>query len=109
MVSPNAQRPLYASKHNGFISFKSVQDDPNLQNKIVAFDQLAKDLQRGNVPNYSHIILNQCHEMHGLEECPQYGSVKNICEPKTLVETSKCNVSTYVNTNGIESVPTCNN
>ncbi|MCV3217441.1 hypothetical protein OGM63_28705 [Plectonema radiosum NIES-515] len=26
----------------------------------------------------------------------QYGSVKNICEPKTLVETKR-NVSTYVN------------
>ncbi len=70
VVAPDPQRPLYASKHNGFINFKSVQDDPNLQNKIVGFNQLATDLQSGNVPNYSHIILNQCHEMHGLEECP---------------------------------------
>ncbi|GAX41439.1 phosphoesterase [Tolypothrix sp. NIES-4075] len=70
VVAPDAQRPLYASKHNGFISFKNVQDDPNLQNKIVGFDQLVTDLQSGKVPNYSHIILNQCHEMHGLQECP---------------------------------------
>ncbi|MGI8500465.1 MAG: alkaline phosphatase family protein [Hassallia sp.] len=70
VVYPDAQRPLYASKHNGFINFKSVQDDSNLEKKIVRFDQLATDLQSGNVPNYSHIILNQCHEMHGLEECP---------------------------------------
>ncbi|MCV3214865.1 hypothetical protein OGM63_15290 [Plectonema radiosum NIES-515] len=27
----------------------------------------------------------------------QYGSVKNICEPKTLVETLHLLVSTYVN------------
>ncbi|OUL18052.1 alkaline phosphatase family protein [Nostoc sp. 106C] len=70
VFAPNKIRALYASKHNGFMNFKKVQDDPNLPSKIVGFDQLAKDLQSGNVPNYSHIIFNQCHEMHGLQECP---------------------------------------
>ena len=70
VVSPNIYRALYASKHNGFMNFKKVQDDPNLQTKIVNLDQLATDLQSGKAPNYSHIILNQCHEMHGLAECP---------------------------------------
>ena len=32
-------------------------------------DQLTTDLKSGDVPNYSHIILNQCREMHGLPEC----------------------------------------
>lgn len=68
-VAPNILRPLYASKHNAFISFKKVQDDPNLLKQIVGLDQLSDDLKSGNVPNYSHIILNQCHEMHGLPEC----------------------------------------
>ena len=31
--------------------------------------QLTADLDSGKVPNYSHIIFNQCHEMHGLPEC----------------------------------------
>ncbi|BAY25141.1 phosphoesterase [Calothrix sp. NIES-2100] len=70
VFAPSVTRALYAAKHNGFISFKKVQDDPNLLNKIVGIDQLTKDLQTGNVPNYSHIIFNQCHEMHGLAECP---------------------------------------
>ncbi|NJN49354.1 MAG: phosphoesterase, partial [Alkalinema sp. RL_2_19] len=33
-------------------------------------DQLSTDLKTGKLPNYSHIILNQCNEMHGLQECP---------------------------------------
>ncbi len=71
VVHPNVIRALYASKHNGFISFKKVQDDPNQLKKIVSLDQLTSDLKSGNVPNYSHIIFNQCHEMHGLPECPK--------------------------------------
>ncbi|WP_392532654.1 alkaline phosphatase family protein [Nostoc sp. C117] len=69
VVAPSLSRGLYASKHNGFMNFKKVQEDPNLPRKIVGFDQLATDLKSGNVPNYTHIILNQCHEMHGLQEC----------------------------------------
>ena len=61
--SPNE---LYASKHNGFINFKIVQDDPNLASKFVGFDQLYDDLGRGQVPNYAHIVPNQCNDMHGL-------------------------------------------
>lgn len=48
-----------------------MQDDPNLPSKIVGIDQLTTDLKSNKVPNYSHIIFNQCHEMHGLAECPQ--------------------------------------
>ncbi len=70
VVFPSGIRALYAVKHNGFMNFKSVQDDPNLAQKIVGLDRLSKDLSTGKVPNYSQIILNQCHEMHGLIECP---------------------------------------
>jgi len=57
---------LYGAKHNGFISFDHVQKDPNLAQKLVGFEQLTADLKSGNVPNYSHIVPNQCNEMHGL-------------------------------------------
>jgi phospholipase C len=70
---PNATTPvagqpnqLYASKHNGFINFKIVQDDPDLPRKFVGFDQLFRDLESGDVPNYAHIVPDQCNEMHGL-------------------------------------------
>lgn len=67
--SPVAGLPmqLYGSKHNGFINFKTVQNDPDLARKFVGFDQLYQDLASGQVPNYAHIVPNQCNEMHGLE------------------------------------------
>jgi hypothetical protein len=57
---------LYAAKHNGFMNFNDVQDDPGLPQKIVGFDVLEKDLASGNVPNFAHIVPNQCNDMHGL-------------------------------------------
>jgi phosphatidylinositol-3-phosphatase len=67
-ASPVAGVPseLYASKHNGFINFKSVQNDPELAQRFVGFDQLDADLDSGNAPNYAHIVPNQCNDMHGL-------------------------------------------
>lgn len=63
---PGLPNELYASKHNGFINFKSVQDDPELSQKFVGFDQLDADLASGTAPNYAHIVPNQCNDMHGL-------------------------------------------
>lgn len=57
---------LYAAKHNGFMNFKSVQDDPLRARKIVAFDQLAADIERGTLPHFAMIVPNQCNDMHGL-------------------------------------------
>jgi phosphatidylinositol-3-phosphatase len=56
---------LYAVKHNGFMQFRAVQQDPALATKIVGFDQVYRDLANGQVPNYAHIVPNQCNEMHG--------------------------------------------
>jgi phospholipase C len=66
--SPVHARPnqLYASKHNAFINFKSVQDDPAFAEKIVGFDRLLADLASGQFPNYAHIVPDQCNEMHGM-------------------------------------------
>src|SRR6516164_10940562 len=32
---------------------------------MVPFPQLAKDLAAGTVPNFSYIIPDECHDMHG--------------------------------------------
>ncbi len=65
---PDPNRPLYlyASKHNGFINFNHVREDPKIAEKIVPLGQLHEDLANGKLPNYAHIVLNQCNEMHGL-------------------------------------------
>ncbi len=66
--NPVAGKPdsLYAVKHNGFMSFKSVQDDPNRAQKIVGFDVLEQDIASGALPRFAYIVPNQCDDMHGL-------------------------------------------
>ncbi len=63
--SPNALQPLYASKHNPFLNFVSVQHSTADLQKIVPMTQLTKDLSSGHVPNFSFIVPNQCDDMHG--------------------------------------------
>jgi hypothetical protein len=65
---PAAGKPfaLYAAKHNGFMNFRDVQNDPALAQKIVGFDALGRDLASGNAPNYAQVVPNQCDDMHGL-------------------------------------------
>lgn len=61
---PNA---LYAAKHSGFVSFKSVNGRPypELMHLLVGFSQLELDLAAGDMPNFAIIVPNQCNEMHG--------------------------------------------
>ncbi len=56
---------LYASKHSGFLNFRSVQRDPQRSNHLVDFLQLEKDLRIGNIPNFAFIVPNLCNDMHG--------------------------------------------
>ncbi|MGH9681371.1 MAG: alkaline phosphatase family protein, partial [Candidatus Acidiferrales bacterium] len=62
---------LYAVKHNPFVYFRSVQEGTDSDNsfKNVAGFQgkhgLFSDLERGDVPEFSFIAPNQCHDQHG--------------------------------------------
>jgi phosphatidylinositol-3-phosphatase len=58
---------LYAAKHNGFVNFNHVRAEsfPNLMDRFVNFSQLDTDLAMNKLPNYAHIVANQCNEMHG--------------------------------------------
>ena len=67
---PGVPAEVYAVKHNGFMTFKRVQDDPRRAEKIVGFDVLYRDLASGDLPNYAHIVPNQCNEMHGRGDSP---------------------------------------
>jgi phosphatidylinositol-3-phosphatase len=60
---------LYAVKHNGFMFFKSVQKDKHRARKIVGFDALDRDIADNALPNFAHIVPNQCNDMHGLDAC----------------------------------------
>jgi phospholipase C len=56
---------LYERKHNPFISYADVQNNPARIAKIVDFSQFSTDLANNTVPNYSWISPDQCNDMHG--------------------------------------------
>jgi hypothetical protein len=56
---------LYERKHNPFVSFLDVQNDPSRMAKLVDFSQFSTDLASGDVPDYSWISPDQCNDMHG--------------------------------------------
>jgi hypothetical protein len=68
---PGPIQKLYAVKHNPFVYFQNVQlgEDPQLSlERIKDFDGpdgLWADMQSGDAPNFSFIVPNQCHDMHG--------------------------------------------
>jgi phospholipase C len=61
---------LYASKHNGFLNFAGVQDNPAEMQKTVPIEQLTTDLANNTAPTFSLIVPDQCHDMHGTTSCP---------------------------------------
>jgi len=60
---------LYKSKHNPFLNFASMQNDPTELAKMVPDTQLFVDLATNKAPNFSFIVPDQCHDMHGTSDC----------------------------------------
>jgi hypothetical protein len=56
---------LYERKHNPFVSFADVQDNPSRMAKLVDFSQFGTDLASNHVPDFSWISPDQCNDMHG--------------------------------------------
>ena len=56
---------LYERKHNPFVSFTDVQNNPERMAKLVDFSQFSADLASNQVPDYSWISPDQCNDMHG--------------------------------------------
>jgi phospholipase C len=63
---PSSSDALYASKHNPFINFTGTQ---GALSQMVPDNQLGADLLTGNLPNYSLVVPDQCHDMHGTGGC----------------------------------------
>jgi phospholipase C len=61
---------LYERKHNPFISYLDVQNNPTRVANIVDFGQLATDLAGGKVADYIWISPDQCSDMHGRASTP---------------------------------------
>jgi hypothetical protein len=56
--------PLYVSKHDGIQNYTTSQN-PADWSRQVPIGTLAADLRSGNVPAFSYVIPDECHDMHG--------------------------------------------
>ena len=69
---PSNSNALYASKHNPFLNFTGTQGA--LAN-MVPDTQLATDLATSSLPNFSLVVPDQCHDMHGTSSCGNTNSL----------------------------------
>lgn len=60
-----ANAALYVNKHNPFILFDDVRNDPSRAAKIKPYSQFTADMSHGRVPSFVWITPNQCNDMHG--------------------------------------------
>jgi phosphatidylinositol-3-phosphatase len=54
----------YAKKHDPFLYFRDVAASRARRNRVVPFPQLAGDLRRHRLPDFSLVIPNLCDDMH---------------------------------------------
>jgi hypothetical protein len=64
----------YVARHNPFIYYSQIRDNPVRCNRIVPFTQLAKDLIANALPSFAWITPNLCNDMHNA--CPG-GRIEN--------------------------------
>ena len=56
--------PLYVSKHDAIQNF-TTSWNPADWSRQVPIDELAGDLRSGDVPAFSYVVPDECHDMHG--------------------------------------------
>jgi hypothetical protein len=54
----------YAKKHDPFLYFRNIADSRARRDRVVPFTQLARDLARRRLPDFSLIVPNLCDDMH---------------------------------------------
>jgi hypothetical protein len=62
-----ASAGLYAKKHDPFLYFRNVADDPARRARVVPLGQLRRDLGAGRLPSFALVVPNLCNDMH---DCP---------------------------------------
>lgn len=98
---------LYARKHNPFVLFDGIKNNPARMDKVRDYSRLATDLNGPNAPQFVWISPNQCNDMHGgvyqavpghpETPCP-YGSAKDDPNDASLKQKADQFVHTAVNT-----------
>jgi hypothetical protein len=105
---PSAANPLYASKHNPFVLFNDIRNDPARMTHVKPYTSLAADLaSEWTTPNFVYIAPDQCNDMHGgvytavpghpETPCP-YGSTNDDPEDASLKQKADAFVQKTVQT-----------
>jgi len=107
---PGPIQKLYAVKHNPFVYFQNIQigTDPALSlARVVDFDGhggLWSDLRDNKAPNFSFIVPNQCHDMHGfVSGGPPICSSNTAADMNLLVQEGDAEVNKIIT--GIKASP----
>jgi phospholipase C len=68
----SAGNALYLLKHDPFLLYPDVYNNPARADKVVPLTQLTTDLQSNHVPRFVWITPNICNDMHGMSgpACP---------------------------------------
>jgi len=74
-----ADAALYVSKHNPFVLFEDIRNDPARLQHIKPYSDFANDMKSHDVPNYVWISPNQCNDMHGGVFAPVAGHPETPC------------------------------
>jgi phosphatidylinositol-3-phosphatase len=56
---------LYGQKHDPFMYFATIRNNPTRMQRIVPFTQLNADIASGTLPNFVWITPDVCNDMHG--------------------------------------------
>jgi len=62
---PSSSNALYASKHDPFVLFDDIRNNPARLAHVKPYTSLASDLNGKSAPDFAFIVPNQCHDMHG--------------------------------------------
>jgi hypothetical protein len=76
---PSSDNPLYAKKHNPFVLFDDVKNNPARMDHVRDYSQLGADLNGRHAPQFVWITPNQCNDMHGGVYTPVDGHPETPC------------------------------
>jgi phospholipase C len=87
---------LYVRKHDPFLMYPDVYQNPARADKVVPLTQLSTDLSTGNVPQFVWITPNSCNDMHGgATGCP-FASAPNDANQQALYKDGDNFLRTWV-------------
>ena len=70
-TSSSTGTALYVRKHNPFMQYPDIFNNPAVADNVVPLTQLTRDLNTGRVADFNWITPNICNDMHGgAPSCP---------------------------------------